>query len=175
MVVEFGITVFVKGEPIAFGAERLSLGVVGEGGVALGRGLFKLRKQRSPVGEARLIQAGKVAQGGKEIDGFDNRVRLLARIFHAGNGDDEGGAEGFFEEAVLAPDGVFSEVPAVIAPEHDDSVFVAAGFLEFGEDFADVMVNVTDAGGVVTTHFVCVGAIFARVLPVVEILGHEFA
>ena len=92
MVVELGVTVFVKGEAIAFGAERLSFAVVGIGCVAFGVWLFNLRKKRSAVGEVRLIQAGEFAKGWEEIDSFDDRVRLLARVFHTGDGDDEGGA-----------------------------------------------------------------------------------
>ena len=91
-----------------------------------------------------------------------------------GTGDDEGGSQGFFEEAVLAPDGVFSQVPAVIAPENDDGVLVSASFLQLGEDFSDVMVDVAYAGSVMTTYFVRVGFIFAWVLSVMEILAEEF-
>ena len=79
--------------------------------------------------EAGLVQAGEVAEGGKEVDGFDHRVGFLARFFHVGHRDDEGRTERFFEETVFAPDGVFAEGPAVIAPEHDDGVLVPTGFL----------------------------------------------
>ena len=92
MVVELGVTVFVKGEAIAVGAEGLSFVGVGVGGVPFGVWLFNLRKQRSAVGEVRLIQASEFAKGWKEINGFDDRVRLCTRMFHAGDGDDEGGS-----------------------------------------------------------------------------------
>ena len=86
MVVELSVTVFVKGEAIAIGAERLSIARVGEGCVAFGVWLFNLRKQRSALGEGGLVQAGEFAQSWKEIDGFDDRVRLCARILHTGDG-----------------------------------------------------------------------------------------
>lgn len=175
MIVEFGGAVLVQGEAVAVGAERLRFGVVGEGGVARGIGFLNLREQRSAVGEVRPIQTGEVAEGGEEVDGFDDRGGFLAGISHAGGRDDERRSKGLFEEAVLAPDGLLAEVPAVITPEHDDGVFVCAGFLKLGENFADVVVNVADAGGVVAAHFVRVGGVFARVLSVVMVLAHELA
>jgi hypothetical protein len=35
-----------------------------------------------------------------------------------------------FEQCVLTPDSVFAEVPAVVAPEHDDGIFGEPKFLE---------------------------------------------
>ena len=175
MVVELSVAALVKGEAIAIGAECLSFVGVGVGGVALGVGSFDERKQRSTMSEVGLSQAGEFAEGGEEIDRFDDRVRLCARMVHAGDGDDERRSQGFLEETVFTPDSVFSQVPAMITPENHDGVLVSAGFLEFVEDFSDVVVDVAYAGSIVTTYFVRVGVIFAGVLSVMEVLVEKFA
>lgn len=54
---------------------------------------------------------------------------------------------------MFAPNGVFAEVPAVIAPEDDDGVVGDAKFVEAGDDFANLGIGVGDAGGVVASDF----------------------
>ena len=54
---------------------------------------------------------------------------------------------------MFAPDSVFAEVPAVVAPDNDDCVFGKAELVESGDDLSNLGIGVADAGGVVLTDF----------------------
>ena len=88
--------------------------------------------------------------------------------------DDEGGAEGFFKKGMLAPNGVFAEVPAVVAPEHDDGVVSDTEFVELRDDLANLRIGVGDAGSVVFADGGGEFRIRVRVL-LPTIVFHEFA
>lgn len=76
---------------------------------------------------------------------------------------------------MFPPDGMFAEVPAVVAPEYDDGVVgFSAGFQGL-QNVSHEFVDVSDAGGVVAANLVRVFAILARVLVVVVVLAEEFA
>lgn len=94
-------------------------------------------------------------------------------MFDLGSDNDERGAEGFLEEGVLSPDGVFAEVPAVVAPEDDEGVFGEAEFGELGDDFSDLGIGIGDAGGVVAADFCGEFSILARIFAP-AVVFHEF-
>ena len=173
MVVEFGAAVLMEREAKAVGAQGFRLVSVGVGGVTPDVRPVHLRQQGSAVDKVGLGESGEITKGGEEVDGFNDGLRFFTGVFHAGSGDDQGRTQGFFKEAVFTVDGVFAEVPSVIAPEHDDGVLVGAGFLELGEDFTHVVVDVADAGGVVAAHFIGVGGIFPGIPAVVVVLIGE--
>lgn len=52
---------------------------------------------------------------------------------------------------MLAPDGVLSQMPTVIAPQNYDGVLVLPCFLEFPKNITDVLVCVGNARSIVTT------------------------
>jgi len=54
---------------------------------------------------------------------------------------------------MFAPDGVFAEVPAVVAPDNDDCVFGKAEIVESGDDLSNLGIGVADAGGVMFADF----------------------
>lgn len=117
--------------------------------------------------------AREVAEGGEEVDGFDNFGAGLSGLFDLGRDDDEGGAERFFKEGVLAPDGVFAEVPTVVAPENNDGVFGEAKLVELGHNFADLGIGVGNAGSVVFAHLEGEEGVFVGVFTP-AIIFHEF-
>jgi len=75
---------------------------------------------------------------------------------------------------MLPPNGVFAEVPAVVAPDHDDGVFGEAEFVELGDDLAHLGIGVADAGGVVFADFEGEGRVVVGVFAP-TIVFHEFA
>ena len=61
--------------------------------------------------------------------------------------------EGFLEERVLAPNGVFAKVPAVIAPKHDDGVVAQLQVIQAFQQPTHQGVGVSNTSGVMFTHF----------------------
>ena len=76
------------------------------------------------------MEIDEVAEGWEEIDSFYDRIcdytgSLNDRVY-----DDQGGAQGFLKEGVLPPNGVFAKVPAMVAPDYDESIFTESEFVE---------------------------------------------
>ena len=63
----------------------------------------------------RRFNTSQVAQGGVEVNEFNQPVGRLAR-FHARVSHDEGDSGVAFEISVLAPRRVITKLPAVVAP-----------------------------------------------------------
>ena len=61
--------------------------------------------------------------------------------------------EGFLEERVLAPNGVFAKVPAVIAPKHDDGVVAQLQVIQAFQQPTHQGVGVSNTSGVMFAHF----------------------
>ena len=92
----------------------------------------------------RRGQSGEFDERRVNVHRLDERVgRVRAGLGHAGCGDDKRQARGLFVVVVLAPPAVVAEVPAVIAPEHDDGVRREAEPVEFVEHLAKLCVHVT--------------------------------
>lgn len=154
VVVKFQVSVAVLDEAEGIAANASGFTGVGDG-VAIGHRARILEdgEEGVAVEEVGLFEVDEVAEGREEVDGFYDGFRTCAGLLDMGGDDDEGGAEGFLEEGVFSPDGVFAEVPAVVAPEDDEGVFGEAEFCEALDDAANLGVGVGDAGGVVAADF----------------------
>ena len=126
------------------------MGYWGECGVVpvFGGGVFQQRTEGFALEVFWGGERGEVAEGGEEVEEFYDAVGFLSGVLHAWGGDDEGDAGGDFVVGGFSPDAHVAEVPAVIAPEDDDGVFVEAGVLEGLEGEADLGVDVGGAGEV---------------------------
>ena len=79
--------------------------------------------------------------------------------------------ERFLVECVLAPDGVLAEVPAVVAPEDDDGVFLQAELFQMSKEPGDLVVRVGNAGGVGEAELVGVTGIAPWIAAVSGVLA----
>ena len=98
------------------------------------------------------LEAGKVADGRKNVEGLDHRLRGFAGSGEAGMNDNERRAQGFLKERVLTPNGVLAQVPAVVTPEDDDGVVAQLQRIEPCEQPANHGISVGHACGVVLAH-----------------------
>lgn len=83
--------------------------------------------------------------------GRDSRESLVPES--DGRADDERGRERTFEDRVIAEGAVVVETESVVAPENDEGVVGQAEGVEFGEQLADLGVNVGNAGKVGVAEF----------------------
>ena len=158
---------------MGFGADGSSFAVIGNGvAFGFGEGIFELGKEGGSVEVVGFLEAGKVTEGGEEVDGFDNGGADIAGLPDFGCDDDEGRAKGFFEEGMLAPDGVFAEVPAMITPDNDDGVFGKIEVVELFDDASDLGVRISHASGVVLANLEREGGVSVGVFSPAVIL-HE--
>ncbi len=102
-------------------------------------------------------QAGQIAQGGVDIDEFNQGVGTLAGLFHVGNRQDQRGVGVVFAVAVFAPGVVFAQLPAVIAPDDDDGIPAQVQAVQFIQHLADLRVGI--AGGGVIAVFELTGQV----------------
>ena len=86
----------------------------------------------------------EVEQGGHQVDVADHGVRDGGFGQVAGQGEDEGYADGIFEEGVFFADAVFVEHLAVVAGVDDQGVFAQSLFFEPVDDAPDTVVEVGD-------------------------------
>ena len=158
---------------MGFGADGSSFAVIGNG-VAFGfsEGIFELGKERCSLEVVGFLEAGKVTERGEEVDGFDNGGADVAGLLDFRCDDDEGRAKGFFEEGMLAPDGVLAEVPAVITPDNDDGVFGKIEVAELFDDASDLGVRISHASGVVLANLEREGGVSVGVFAPAVVL-HE--
>lgn len=176
MVVEFEVAFVVGNEAMGFGADSSSFAVIGNGvAFGFGEGILELGEEGDSVEVVGFFEAGKVAEGGEKVDGFDDGGANVAGFLDFGCDDDEGRAKGFFEEGMLAPDGVFTEVPAVITPDNDNGVFGKIEVVELFDDASDLGVCISHASGVVFANLereggICVG-VFAPAVILHELTG----
>ena len=87
-------------------------------------------------------QAADVGEGGVEVDELGERFCFFSGCLLLGDGDEKGRAHGDFEVGVFVPEAVFAELPAVIAPQDDDGVFVEALSFQGVEHATDLGVHV---------------------------------
>ena len=83
---------------------------------------------------------GQIEKRGVNVEKFD-RLRALGILRDAGTGEDERDMGGRFPEGVLSGDELFTEMPAVVAPEDDDGVVGATAFLKSGEQPTDLGIH----------------------------------
>ena len=88
--------------------------------------------------------------------------------------DDQGGAQGFLKEGVLPPNGVFAEVPAMVAPDYDEGIFTESKFVEAVDNFTNLGICVAYTGSIVFTDCEGKGGIRIRIFPP-AVVFHEFA
>ena len=93
-------------------------------------------------------QSGQRAERGVNVERLDNRRRRASVARQPGRADDEGHPRADLVIRRFAPDAVFAEVPAVIAPEHHDGVVAEAERVELREDASDLGVDEAHAGRV---------------------------
>ena len=75
---------------------------------------------------------------------------------------------------MLAPDGVFAQVPAVVAPQNDNRVIPLATFVQPGQNTTDLCIGVADTRGVVFSDSCRELGVIVRIsLPTVVL--HELA
>ena len=115
----------------------------GGGGIAQhGHERFAFQPQRSGGGG----QPGQFQQGGEKIDRFHHRRAVSAGLGGAGGGDHEGNPGGLFVVGVFAPHRVVAEVPAVVAPKHDDRLLGQGEPVQFIQHFSQLGIHVADRG-----------------------------
>lgn len=119
-------------------------------------------------------KACEFGQRWENVNGLDHGMGTFAWVSHARIADDERRSKRFLEEGVFAPDGVFTEVPSVVAPKNDDGILAQIQFVEAIEDTTDLGVSVTHAGSVVLADGERVFGVGIRV-EVVTVVFVEFA
>ena len=92
--------------------------------------------------------AAEVAERRVDAHEIDGALADAAGLRHAGHDPDERGAGGLLPQGELPPVVLLAQVPAVVAPEHDDGVVLVGGLVEGVEQAADVHVGVGDRGEV---------------------------
>ena len=95
---------------------------LGEGGaVPGGVGIFEEGMEGGAFEGGGWGEVGEVAEGGEEVDEFDDALAGFAALGlgDLGGGDEEGGAGGFVKEGAFLPEAVLAKVVTVVAPEDD--------------------------------------------------------
>ncbi len=125
-------------------AEDLGEGGAGPGGF----GIFEEGMEGGAFEGGGWGEAGEVAEGGEEIDEFDDALAGFAALGGGDlrGGDEEGGAGGFVKEGAFLPEAVLAEVVAVVAPEDDGGGGPELVLVEGVEEEAELGIDEGDAG-----------------------------
>ena len=119
--------------------------VSGQGGVVPGQGW--ILQHRSETTAIVLGVGGKPAQLDERrvhVEQVDHRVALQPGLRHAWHAHDEGNPVGLLPEVGLTVLEFLAEVPAVVAPDHDDGIVGIFALGQGVEDDAEAVVGVTD-------------------------------
>ena len=149
VVVELLGTVGIADVAPAFAADAVvALVVAGDGGaLPLAGGVAELRHEAKPFEVGAGREPAEFDQRGVDVHQLGGLAGAAARG-DAGPSKDKGHAGAVVPEGVLAGDSLLTEVPAVVAPDHDDRVLCEALFLEGRQDAADLGVDEAGAGKV---------------------------
>ena len=93
--------------------------------LVFGRGFFEDRDETFTFEGLRIVrfrQCCEVAECRVDIHGFHKRAAARAWFCYAGRNDKQWDVGGFLVIGVLGPHAMIPEVPAMIAPEHNDGV-----------------------------------------------------
>ena len=141
-VVEFLRAVGVVDVAPVLGAHRMVVLIVRRDGGPRARGFRVLQLRREAVAFDSLArrQVAEFEQRRINVEQLHGLTAPRGRR-HARPGKDERHARRAFPQRVLARDAFLAEVPAVVAPEHDDRVPAAARGIERVEHAADLRVH----------------------------------
>ena len=122
--------------------------------VPLGGGLVQQRRDAAAVQFLWHRQPAEFGERRIKIQRLHHARARLAVALRAGRANDERHAGALLEQgAGLRPLAPFTELVAVIAPEHDDGVRPQVEAVQFGEHAADVGVHVGSGREVGADHF----------------------
>ena len=93
-------------------------------------------------------QAGELTNGGIEVRVIDRRLAARARLCHTGGDDGHGGARGLLPQGKLPPVLLFTEMPAMVRPPHDDGFVLPRARIKAIEQTADLVIQERNGGQV---------------------------
>lgn len=126
----------------------VALVVTRDCGAQTGRGrILELRCQAKAFEVRAGRKVSEVDQGRVDIKKLGGLEHTLATL-HTRTCEDQGNFGAAIPERVFTGDFFFSEVPTVIAPDHDDGVVGETGFIERHEQTADLGVHKAGRGEV---------------------------
>ena len=108
-------------------------------------GLLHQRDEAAALQVVGKRQTGKFAQGRVDVDELSQSRRLFATVDPRGL-DDQRGVHRRLETAVLAPEGMLAQVPAVVAPQDDNRVVAQIQPIKFVQQLANLGVGVAHTG-----------------------------
>lgn len=112
-----------------------------------GGGVTELRDEAEPFQILTSWQPGEVDERGIEVEQFCWLVASLANGY-ARPGKDERHLGAPIPETVFADDRLLAQMPAVVAPDHDDGVVGKARIIEGGQQPTDLSIDKAGAGEV---------------------------
>ena len=148
VIVEFAGSVAILNKAPAFRLDCVVLVTIGHHDGAFPFALRILQKREKTLSIEVLTsrQVAEIDESGIDIDQADGTLTEPAFRHSFGRGNDQGRAGGYIPKGVLAPVLFFTEVPTMVAPQHDERVVGMFTLLQRVENTTDLSVDKTDGG-----------------------------